>query len=135
MKIIKQVKYKDKVVLNYYDSGVKKWYKNDLVHKENAPAVEHPDGSKYWYKEDKLHREDGPAIEYADGSKSWWMHGELHRLNGPAVEWSDGEKAWWINGKQISQEKFNQLSNLRELKVDLIKELSNEQKLAKKIKM
>ena len=32
------------------------------------------DGTKHWYVDDLLHREDGPAIEYADGSKYWFIN-------------------------------------------------------------
>jgi len=31
--------------------------------------------SKTWSLNDLLHREDGPAIECADGGKSWWLNG------------------------------------------------------------
>jgi hypothetical protein len=33
----------------------------------------YPNGAKYWYLNDVIHREDGPAIEYADGSKYWYL--------------------------------------------------------------
>ena len=29
-------------------------------------------GDKYYYVNNVLHREDGPAIEYADGEKRWF---------------------------------------------------------------
>ena len=32
-------------------------------------------GLKSWYKDDKLHREDGPAVEYAEGSNEWYFNG------------------------------------------------------------
>lgn len=28
-----------------------------------------------WWKDDLIHREDGPAIEYEDGSKKWFLNG------------------------------------------------------------
>ena len=56
-------------------------------------------GTKRWYLNDKLHREDGPAIVYATGGKSWYINGELHREDGPAIERADGGKVWYINGK------------------------------------
>jgi hypothetical protein len=34
-------------------------------------------GTCRYYKDDLLHREDGPAIEYADGSKWWCLNGEI----------------------------------------------------------
>ena len=32
-------------------------------------------GDKFWYLNDVLHREDGPAIEYANGEKFWYLNG------------------------------------------------------------
>jgi hypothetical protein len=31
-------------------------------------------GTKRWYLNDKLHRTDGPAVEYANGSKLWYLN-------------------------------------------------------------
>jgi len=33
-------------------------------------------GSKRWYRDDLLHREDGPDIEYSNGSKEWYYEGK-----------------------------------------------------------
>ena len=69
-------------------------------------------GTKRWYNDDLLHREDGPALEYTDGSKQWFINGENHRLDGPAAKWSNGKEEWlykdtWI--KEVkSQEEFEQ---------------------------
>lgn len=32
-------------------------------------------GNKSWWKDDVLHREDGPAVEWVNGYKSWWLNG------------------------------------------------------------
>lgn len=32
-------------------------------------------GNKSWWKDDVLHREDGPAVEWVNGHKSWWLNG------------------------------------------------------------
>ena len=32
------------------------------------------------YKDNILHREDGPAIMYKDGRKVWYINGNLHRV-------------------------------------------------------
>ena len=34
------------------------------------------DGIKAWYLDDKLHREDGPAVERSDGYKAWYLNGK-----------------------------------------------------------
>ena len=46
----------------------------------------------YWYCNNLLHREDGPAIEYLDGDKFWFSYGKYHRINGPAIELKSGFK-------------------------------------------
>ena len=33
-------------------------------------------GTKSWFLNDVLHREDGPAIEYYNGDKYWYLNGE-----------------------------------------------------------
>jgi hypothetical protein len=58
-------------------------------------------GDKRYYMNDLLHREDGPAIEYPNGDKYWYLNGDLHREDGPSCEYSHGDKAWYLNGKQI----------------------------------
>lgn len=60
-----------------------------------------------WYLNDLLHREDGPAIE-AIGYDEWYQHGLLHREDGPAVESWLGEKLWFLNGSELTEEEFNQ---------------------------
>ena len=97
------------------DDGVKAWYLNGRLHREDGPACEYVDGykewylngklfskewtngNKGWYLNDKLHREDGPAYEYADGSKHWYLNGDYHREDGPTFEDSSGLKQWRTN--------------------------------------
>jgi hypothetical protein len=61
-----------------------------------------PDGIKRWFLNGKLHREDGPAIEWSNGTKEWWLNGKRHRSDGPAVERNKGSKEWWFCGKPVS---------------------------------
>ena len=67
---------------------------------------------KKWYKDNLLHREDGPAIERHNGSKHWYINNERHRLDGPAIEYANGSKYWYYHDKWIreisSQEEFEQ---------------------------
>jgi hypothetical protein len=79
---------------------------NEILHRENGPAVEHTNGDKYWYLYGRSHREDGPASEYANGNKYWFIDGKRHRLDGPACERSDGIKMWFINGVILKYEEF-----------------------------
>jgi hypothetical protein len=73
-------------------------------------------GTKRWYKDDLLHRDDGPAIEWDNGTKFWFKNNQLHREDGPAVECVSGDKSWYLNGKKIycqSQEEFEKLIKLK----------------------
>ena len=67
------------------------------------PTVETDKGNnKYWYLNDLLHREDGPAVEYSNGDKLWYVNDELHREDGPAAEYADGSNGWWLRGIQYT---------------------------------
>jgi hypothetical protein len=57
--------------------------------------------TKRYYKDDLLHREDGPALELSNGYKSWFINGKRHRADGPAIEWTNGDKEWFLDGKEI----------------------------------
>jgi hypothetical protein len=81
-------------------------------------------GTKYWYLNGELHREDGPAIEHPDGSKHWCLNGKLHREDGPAFESVTGTKEWYLDGIQYSEKEYwNQLSPAKELTVNEIEKL------------
>jgi len=69
-------------------------------------------GSKEWFKDDLLHREDGPAVECADGGKAWFLNGEVHRVDGPAVEDADGTKAWYLHGIKTNEKLVRNLNSL-----------------------
>ena len=89
-----------------YKNGIKEWYLNDQLHREDGPAVECPNGTKQWWSNGMCHRENGPAIEWANGRKSWWVNDKLHRLDGPAIENPSGRKEWWLNGNEYTEEEF-----------------------------
>jgi|SRR5579859_1591816 len=98
--------------------GSKHYYLNNLLHREDGPALEYANGDKAWYFHGQLHRLDGPAIEYYNGNKVWYVNDIRHRLDGPAIEYADGDKEWWYHGKWIdcsSQEGFVRLLKLRML--------------------
>ena len=62
------------------------------------------DGTRFWYLNNMLHREDGPAIEYAGGDKFWYLNDKLHREDGPAIEYASGTKLWYLNGKELTEQ-------------------------------
>jgi hypothetical protein len=84
--------------------GVKSWYKNDKLHREDGPARIWENGAECWYRDGKIHREDGPARTWGDGTKEWWINDNLHREDGPAKIWPNGEKEWWLNYYFLSKE-------------------------------
>ena len=90
-----------------YSSGIKHWYLNGKLHREDGPAIEYSDGEKHWYLDGKRHREDGPAIEYPDGEKHWYLDGKCYREDGPAIEYSNGNKYWYLDGKRLTEKEFN----------------------------
>jgi hypothetical protein len=64
-------------------------------------------GDKSWWLDDLLHREDGPAMEDVDGYKAWFINGKLHRVDGPAVEWDKyGQKEWYLNNNRYSHDEW-----------------------------
>jgi len=77
--------------------GTKRYYVNNVLHREDGPAVEYANGDKWWYKNGELHREEGPAIEHPNGNKFWYKNGMSHREDGPAAEFADNSKTWWLN--------------------------------------
>ena len=61
--------------------GTRCYYLNNVLHREDGPAIEYVDGSKIWYKNGKRHREDGPACEYGYGYKAWYLSGKFYGTN------------------------------------------------------
>jgi hypothetical protein len=72
------------------------------LHREDGPAIEHPDGTKVWFLNGLRHREDGPAIEWANGSREWHLNGQRHRVDGPAYEDLVGNRYWYLRGDNIT---------------------------------
>ena len=67
-----------------------------------------------YLKNEKLHREDGPAVTHPNGFEEWWLNGHLHREDGPAVTRADGTKEWWLNGKRYPFKKWIQINPIND---------------------
>lgn len=102
--------------------GTRQWRDDDWqLHRDGAPAVEHPGGAASWWRHGRLdradgpavtgdrtewwvdgrrHRADGPAAEGAGAPTEWWLDGERYRTDGPAVTWPDGKREWWRHGQR-----------------------------------
>lgn len=82
--------------------ATEKWFHNNVLHRENGPAVISKRGTHFsWYRNGLRHRDDGPAlIDLKSGAEYYYINGKKHRLDGPAVKWSFGEAyEWYKHGK------------------------------------
>lgn len=92
------VESKDDAVERIDDRGNRRWTKDNLLHREDGPAIILANGTEEWYKNGKRHREDGPAIKYRNGNEYWILNGVRHRDDGPAIDEHD-RKEWYQHGK------------------------------------
>ena len=83
----------------------------NLPKNQRTGCVLSPNGDKHFYKEDLLHREDGPAIEFASGEKHWYYENRFHRLDGPAVEYANGKVEYYLEGKKYSYTEWYAILN------------------------
>ncbi len=66
---------------------------------------------EYRNESGQYHREDGPAIEHPNGNKLWFINGKLHREDGPAVQWvmeKYDEVTYWLNDEYYPKEIWEQ---------------------------
>lgn len=100
--------------------GRTEWYLDDVLHREDGPAIEFENGCEKWFQHGVLHRKDGPAViestmkcwfvngflhrddgpAYVDTNiRSWYRHGVQHRVDGPATIYANGSEFWIRNGE------------------------------------
>ena len=91
------------------EDGTVLYYKNDLLHREDGPALVTQDKTQVWYKNGEVHSYDNqPAIVSVDGFKSWYDTGIRHRSDGPAVIHPDGKLSFYYFGYFAAEEEvFN----------------------------
>ena len=93
---------KNGLVINKYGSKI--YYKNNMMHREDGPAIVYEDGKSVYYINDIRHREDGPAVIYPDGGVEYWINGELvdayHPDFGRFEPKSREEALKWLNSKK-----------------------------------
>lgn len=61
-------------------------------------------GCKKYYLNDLLHREDGPAIERSDGINDWYIYGKMK-----GMQLRDGNSntfSYYMDGESYTEEKF-----------------------------
>lgn len=93
---------------------IHEWFENDLLHRENGPAVVYEGGAKYWLIRGKMHREDGPAFIGADGRRAWYKNGQKHREDGPAYIPIEEPPEYWYRDQHIKAQ------NLEEFKQEVL---------------
>ena len=71
----------------------------------DEPAMILESGEKRWYYKNLLHRETGPAVTIPGYENQYFFMGKKHRENGPAIENIEYEE-YWINGIQINKSVF-----------------------------
>ena len=91
------------------ENGTVLYYKNDLLHREDGPAMTTADKTQVWYRNGNVHSYDNkPAIVTASGFKSWYDTGIRHRSDGPAVINEDGSFSFYYFGYFAAEEEvFN----------------------------
>ncbi len=67
---------------------------------------------------------------YEDGYKAWYLNGKRHREDGAACEDADGYKRWYLNGEELTEQEFNNRTQVQELTIEQI-----EKELGYKIKV
>src|SRR5438132_8260852 len=59
--------------------GLRKMRNRNKLYCDFNLSEENINGNKFWYKSNILHRDDGPAIEYKNGDNVWYKLGKFHR--------------------------------------------------------
>lgn len=77
-----------------------RYKKDNVLHREDGPAILCVSGREEWYWEGKLHRNDGPAVITSGVMEAWYILGNLHRVGGPAFTHHNGEQAWYQHGRR-----------------------------------
>jgi len=63
-------------------------------------------GDVEYYRNGVLHNEDAPAVDRANGERYWYKYGVLHRIGGPAVYMPNGTSKYFIDGKEFTEEEY-----------------------------
>lgn len=90
--------------------GTEVYFLDNVIHREDGPAMIEKDGSAHWFRHGDRHREGGPAVIMANGNEYWFHNGVTHRIDGPAII-HNGEPLWFVkNNRVYSAKEFQQRS-------------------------
>jgi hypothetical protein len=67
-----------------YINGQKIWYLNDMIHREDGPAVEDEDGYKAWYLDNVWYTESQHKAEMARRKNT--LNGKIVTIDGKQYE-------------------------------------------------
>jgi hypothetical protein len=87
------------------NGGTRVSLRDNLLHREDGPAMVRVNRTLCWYREGKLHRENGPAVARNDGKQIWYREGMRHREDGPAVHGVNLRKVrqvWVLRGRIVT---------------------------------
>jgi hypothetical protein len=95
-------------------------------HREDGPAVIHPDGQMEWFinglrenrngpafvSEDMiayfqgghLHNDDGPAVFYSNGVVEFWQHGVKYHTDQPSLIHTNGDQMWFDENQELHRD-------------------------------
>lgn len=88
------------------DSGAQQHFVDNVLHREDGPAMFDVFGNEYWFRHGVQHREDGPAVQFKDGYQVWYFQGHRHRVDGPAVHVPGYPAAneFWQHGVRLNED-------------------------------
>ena len=75
--------------------GTTSYWKDDVVHRDDGPAIIKKNGEKYWMVNGKPHRIDGPAVLLPRDTldaRQYWLFGIKYSYN----EWRRRVKMLWL---------------------------------------
>ena len=81
--------------------GIKRYYLDGFLHREDGPAIIYPNGIMEWYNHGSKHRIDGPAIINPFGPDEWYMNDLRYREDGPTVIHLDNKVEWWLGNTKF----------------------------------
>ena len=87
---------------------------------KNGLVVDTISGDEYWFKGDVLHREDGPAINRQNLTQVWYIGGKLHREDGPAVMVKGSTPGYYLWGIRFTKEEFERKMNIQPMQRRII---------------
>lgn len=117
------------------ENGTVLYYKNDLIHREDGPAMVTKENTKVWYKNGNIHSYDNqPAITCEDGFKAWYDTGLRHRSDGPAVIHPDGKFSFYYLGYFAAEEEVFNLQAWRTEVEGLVAGINDAPDMAKYLK-